>query len=82
MTACRTALANDHGTVNQLAKSLVDLATGQAIRSDPDEGKEPAAVALGRKGGLKGRKASAKKMTKKARSESAKKAAMARWKGK
>ena len=44
-----------------------------------DEGKDPAAVALGRKGGLKGGKARAAKMTKKQRSESAKKAALARW---
>jgi hypothetical protein len=44
-----------------------------------DEGKDPAAVALGRKGGLKGGKARAAKMTKKQRSEAAKKAARARW---
>jgi hypothetical protein len=56
------------------------LATGQATEPDPDEGKDPAAVALGRKGGLKGGKARAAKMTKKQRSESAKKAARARWK--
>jgi hypothetical protein len=42
-------------------------------------GKDPAAVALGRKGGLKGGKARAASMTKKQRSESAKKAAKARW---
>jgi hypothetical protein len=42
-------------------------------------GKDPAAVALGRRGGLKGGKARAAKMTKKQLSESAKKAAMARW---
>jgi hypothetical protein len=41
--------------------------------------KDPAAVALGRKGGLKGGKARAAKMTKKQRSESARKAATARW---
>jgi hypothetical protein len=42
-------------------------------------GKDPAAVALGRKGGLKGGPARARKMTKKQRSEAAKKAARARW---
>jgi hypothetical protein len=42
-------------------------------------GKDPAAVALGRKGGLKGGKARAAKMTKRQRSASAKKAALARW---
>lgn len=63
---------------NKLAKSIVDQATGNA--PDPDEGKDPAAVALGRKGGLKGGKARAKKMTAKERSEAAQKAARARWK--
>ncbi len=41
--------------------------------------KNPAAVALGRLGGLKGGKARAKKLSKKRRSEIAKKAAQARW---
>jgi hypothetical protein len=45
----------------------------------PTKGKDPAAVALGRKGGLKGGPARAKKMTAKQRSASAKKAARARW---
>ncbi len=64
---------------NQLAKSIVDLSTGEAEEENPDEGKDPAAVALGRKGGLKGGKARAAKMTKEERSEAAKKAANARW---
>jgi len=41
--------------------------------------KDPAAVALGRKGGLKGGKARAKAMTPEQRKESAQKAAAARW---
>jgi hypothetical protein len=45
-----------------------------------DESKDPAAVALGRKGGLKGGPARAASMTKKQRTEAAKKAARARWK--
>jgi hypothetical protein len=46
----------------------------------PEEsGKDPAAVALGRKGGLKGGPARAASMTKKQRSDAAKKAAQARW---
>jgi hypothetical protein len=46
----------------------------------PDEnGKDPIAVELGRRGGLKGGKARAAKMTKEERSESARKAAQARW---
>jgi len=64
---------------NQLAKSIVDLSTGEAEEENPDEGKDPAAVALGRKGGLKGGKARAAKMTKEERSEAARKAAKARW---
>src|SRR5262249_17276919 len=43
------------------------------------EGKDPAAVALGRKGGLKGGKGREKAMTKAQRVASAKKAAAARW---
>ena len=41
--------------------------------------KNPAAVALGRLGGLKGGKARAKKLTSERRKEIAKKAATARW---
>jgi hypothetical protein len=61
--------------VNKLAKQLVD----EAPKHDPDAGKDPAAVALGRKGGLKGGKARAESMTPQQRSEAAKKAAAARW---
>ena len=64
---------------NQLAKSIVDLSTGQAEEKDPNEGKDPAAVSLGRKGGLKGGKARAEKLSAKRRSDIAKKAAKARW---
>ena len=64
---------------NELGKLIVDLATGEATEPDPDEGKDPAAVALGRKGGLKGGKARAASMTPEQRSEAAQKAARARW---
>lgn len=64
---------------NQLAKLIVDIATGEADEPDPDEGKNPAAVALGRKGGLKGGKARAASMTPEERSEAARRAAKARW---
>lgn len=64
---------------NQLGKLIVDLATGEADEPNPDEGKDPAAVALGRKGGLKGGKARAAKMTMEERSEAARQAARARW---
>lgn len=64
---------------NQLAKLIADIATGEATDPGPDEGKDPAAVARGRKGGLKGGKARAKNMTAKERSEAARKAIQARW---
>jgi hypothetical protein len=65
--------------LNTLAARIVAEATGQAPKTPhPDAGKDPAAVALGRKGGLKGGKARAKKMTKKQRVAAARKAA-ARW---
>ena len=56
------------------------LATGEVTETQTDDGKDPAAVALGRKGGLKGGEARAKKLTAEQRSEIAKKAAKARWK--
>lgn len=67
--------------VNQIAYSMVQaIANGEitAEMKTPD-GKNPFAVALGRKGGLKGGYARAASMTAKQRSESAKKAAQARW---
>lgn len=65
---------------NQLAKLIVGIATGEVVEPKPDDGKDPAAVALGRKGGLKGGAARAKKLTAEERSEIAKKAAKTRWK--
>jgi hypothetical protein len=64
--------------VNELAAQITGEATGQ-IESEPNDGKDPAAVALGRKGGLKGGKARAAKMTPEERTEAARKAAEARW---
>ena len=65
---------------NQLAKSIVDIATGERDPAPiPQDGKNPAAVALGRLGGLKGGKARAAKLSSKRRSEIAKKAAQKRW---
>ena len=58
--------------VNFLAADIVAEATG-------DSEKNPAAVALGRLGGLKCGAARAKKLSKKRRSEIARKAARARW---
>jgi hypothetical protein len=42
--------------LNERAFSIVQQLTGEAPRHDPNEGKNPAAVALGRLGGLKGGK--------------------------
>jgi hypothetical protein len=64
---------------NELAAQIVSEATGEIEPADPDEGKDPAAVALGRKGGLKGGKARAAKLTPEQRSEAARRAAQARW---
>lgn len=65
--------------LNRLAAAIVEEATnGEA--EIPDEGKDPAAVALGRKGGKKGGKARASNLTPEQRSEAARKAARARWK--
>ncbi len=66
---------------NEIAFRVVQQATGQAEPESPDE-KNPAAVALGRLGGLKGGKARAAKMTPEERSAAAKKAVEARWKKK
>lgn len=64
--------------LNQLAASIVEAATeGEAPA--PADGKDPAAVALGRKGGKKGGPARAAKLTAEERSAAAKKAAAARW---
>ena len=57
-----------------MAAAIVAEAT-----EDQEPKKNPAAVALGRLGGLKGGKARAKKLSKNRRSEIAKKAAQARW---
>jgi hypothetical protein len=67
--------------LNQLAKLITDQATGQASPelASREDGKNPAAVALGRLGGLKGGKARAEKLSERKRKEIAKKAAAARW---
>jgi hypothetical protein len=64
---------------NQLAKLVADIATGETEDATADDGKDPAAVALGRKGGLKGGKARAEKLSAAERSEIASKAARVRW---
>lgn len=69
--------------VNALAAAIVGEATDtpKRARKAPPKSpeKNPAAVELGRLGGLKGGKARAQSMTPERRSEIAKKAAEARW---
>lgn len=65
--------------LNQRAKAIVGFATSEEPEPAPDEGKDPNAVALGRKGGAKGGKARAEKMTHEERSEAALRAVNARW---
>jgi hypothetical protein len=66
--------------VNQLAKLIVDISTGTTEDKAPPSNKNPAAVELGRLGGLKGGKARAKKLSARKRSDIARKAARKRWK--
>ena len=67
--------------LNLLAKSIVDDSTVEKMLDKAvDDGKNPAAVLLGRLGGLKGGKARAASLSAEKRREIAKKAAQARWK--
>lgn len=63
--------------VKQIAASIIAQLNGE-----PLNGRNPAAVALGRRGGLKGGPARAKKFTKAQLSKFARNAARARWKTK
>lgn len=63
--------------VNQRAKNIVDIATGEVADTNPDQRKDPAAVALGKKGGA----ARAKSLSAAKRKAIAKKAARKRWGG-
>jgi hypothetical protein len=71
----RTKMPRD---VNQRAKLTIDWATGQA---DPESlpAKDPAAIARGHAGGVKGGTARATKLSPERRREIARKAAAARW---
>jgi hypothetical protein len=62
----------------QLAKLMIDIASGEVEDRPPtpeEQGKDPAAASLGRKGGA----ARAKNMSPKKRTEIARKAAQKRW---
>lgn len=68
----------DEEDINLLASAIVKKATKEADEEEQPK-KNPAAVALGRLGGLKGGKARAEKLSAKKRKEIAQKAAKARW---
>jgi len=63
----------------QLAKLIGDIATGQTEDSEPDD-RNPAAVELGRLGGLKGGPVRARKLAPAARRKIAETGGKARWK--
>jgi hypothetical protein len=65
--------------INQLAKMIVDISTGNAPPEPEKAAKNPAAVALGRLGGAKGGKARAEKLSPAKRKAIAKAAARKRW---
>lgn len=65
--------------LNQLAKRIVDEATGDTPATPAPPEKNKAAQELGRLGGLKGGKSRAEKLTPEQRAEIAKKAAQGCW---
>ena len=65
---------------NQLAKLITEIATGEQMsRLVTDDGRDLAAVMMGRRGGLKGGRARAESLSAERRSEIAQRAAAARW---
>lgn len=76
----RSSKDRDFATV---ARRVVEKAIGEHLDGtpleNPDAGKNPAAVALGRLGGKKGGKARAAKLSPAKRKQIAKKAAAKRW---
>jgi hypothetical protein len=72
-------VANRPRDPNQLAKLIVDIATGEAEDTVSPK-KRTAVPARGRSGGLKGGKARAAKLSAEARKSIARKAAQRRWK--
>lgn len=67
--------------LNAMAAAIVAQSTTDEPERDADEGKNPAAVELGRLGGQKGGPARAAKLTPEQRSEIARRAARQRWAG-
>ena len=77
----RSSKDHDFATI---ARSVVEQAIGEKLDGsplpDPNAGKNPAAVALGKLGGAKGGKARAQALTPERRAEIARVAASVRWK--
>jgi hypothetical protein len=65
--------------INIIASRIVAKATEEPTEDKPIREKNPAAIALGRLGGLKGGKARAASLSPKKRKEIAQKAAKSRW---
>jgi len=63
---------------NQLAKYILDVSTGDAEKIEPPK-KDPAAVELGRRGGLKSAETRSRRLSPTKRKAIAKKAAKVRW---
>ena len=78
----RSSTPKDHDFAT-LARNVVEQTIGEKLDGsplpDPNAGKNPAAVALGKLGGQKGGKARAEALSPRKRSAIAKKAAQARW---
>ena len=78
----RSSKPRDHDFAT-LARQVVEQAIGEKLTGepldDPNAGKNPAAVALGRLGGAKGGAARAASLSPAKRKAIARKAAMARW---
>ncbi|HUQ93943.1 MAG TPA: hypothetical protein VM120_19850 [Bryobacteraceae bacterium] len=77
-----TRSSKDHDFATA-ARRMVEQVIGEKLTGepldDPNKGKNPAAVALGRLGGMKGGKARAEALSPAKRKAIAKKAAKARW---
>ena len=73
----RSSISKD--TMRALEEVLEQMADGTVSADLQVAGKNPAAVALGRKGGLKGGRARAESLTPQQRTRIARKAAAARW---
>lgn len=79
MPARSSKLPSRPKDANELAKAIVDAAMGIVDVPETEDGRNAAAVALGRLGGLKGGKARAASLSKTERSEIARRAATVRW---